>query len=102
MARLDVLKEFLDQSPDDPFLHFAIAKEFEKGDNLDDALEKYRFLESTHPDYLGTYYHLGQLLIKLNHLPMAKEAIEKGIEVAIKQEDQHSKSELEGLLMELT
>jgi len=52
---------FLEASPDDSFLLFAIAKEHEKAGATDEALEYYLKLTATDPDYVGTYYHLGKL-----------------------------------------
>ncbi len=99
--RLEQLMTFLDNSPAEPFILFAIAKEYEGlGDN-EKALEYYLRLEGADADYVGTYYHLGKLYEQLNEEFKAFSTYKKGIEVAKKIGDQHSLSELAGAKMEL-
>ncbi len=101
MNRMDLLRQYLDESPDDPFLIFALAKEFEKIGDDELALEKYRQLKEEHADYVGTYYHLGKLLVRIDQIGDASKVYRKGINVAKAQNDLHSRSELEGALLEI-
>jgi len=101
MERIDLLRQYLEESPEDPFLLFALAKEFEKMGDRKRALEKYQQLKTDHPDYVGTYYHLGKLLLEEGLSAEASEAYRTGIAVAKKQSDLHSRSELEGALLEI-
>ena len=59
--RLKQLQGFLENSPNDSFLLFAIAKEYEGLGQDEQALEHYLLLTQTDPGYIGTYYHLAKL-----------------------------------------
>ena len=96
MTRLEQLQQLLDATPDEPFILFAIAKEYEKGQNLDQALTWYLRLREANPDYVGLYYHLGKLYEEKQELEKALEAYQAGMEVAKTQGDQHALGELAG------
>lgn len=100
-ARLNQLMGFLENSPQEPFILFAIAKEHEKGEQLQQALDYYIQIETNSPDYVGTYYHLGKLYEKLGKDAAAFSTYKRGMEVAKAAGDQHSLSELAGAKMEL-
>jgi tetratricopeptide (TPR) repeat protein len=99
--RLQTLQGLLSDSPDDPFLLFAIAKEYEKLLDFDQALEQYLLLQEKTPDYVGLYYHLGKLYERLDQWDNALETYKKGMTVARKAGDQHALGELAGAKMNL-
>jgi len=99
--RLKQLQQFLAESPNDPFLFFAIAKEYEKLDANKEALAYYLKLAKEHPDYVGTYYHLGMLHASLEKYEEALFIYEKGMEVAKAAGDRHAYAELAGAKMEI-
>lgn len=99
--RLDQLMGFLESSPKEPFILFAIAKEYEGLDNKNAALEYYNKIVEYSPSYVGTYYHLGKLLEQLEQPEKALQIYQKGMEEAKKAGDNHSFSELAGAKMEL-
>lgn len=92
--RLQVLQQLLEKNPDDSFALFAIAKEFEKMNDPDQALEYYNRLRRSDPGYVGLYYHLGKLYEKKNRPDDALKAYKEGIDVARKAGDMHALSEL--------
>jgi tetratricopeptide (TPR) repeat protein len=94
MPRLEQLYAFLKEQPNEPFLLFAIAKEYENADNLPKALEYYENLQENSPQYVGTYYHLGKLLERLKRPETALEVYKKGADVARAERDFHALSEL--------
>jgi len=100
-TRLEQLLSFLEGSPKDAFIHFAIAKEYENLDNLDKALSYYQHLEQNNPDYVGTYYHLGKLYEKQEKINEAFSTYKKGMSIAKKLGDQHALSELAGAKLAL-
>ena len=95
--RLNQLKLMLDQDPNDSFITYAIAKEYEKLDQLKNALDTYISLMNNDPEYVGLYYHLGQLYEQLDENDKAMEIYESGILIAKKQSDFHALSELNGV-----
>lgn len=99
--RLNQLLQYLEDSPDDAFLLFAVAKEYEKNEDRDKALQYYRQLVAKTPDYVGVYYHLGKLYEKLEEPGKALQTYEQGMRVAQEAGDQHALSELAGARMNL-
>ena len=95
MDKINLLKSYLKETPNDPFLHFALAKEYENVGELETAIEKYEYLIQTHTDYVGTYYHAGKIYEKVLNFDRAKECYDLGLEQAYKVGDRHSASELE-------
>ncbi len=101
-SRLDKLLEFFQNEPEDAFLQYALATEYLRLNETDKALYYYENLVNKHPDYVGTYYHLGKLYEALNRKPDAINIYEKGMEIAKKQCDNHAFSELQAVYREAT
>jgi len=99
--RLNQLLEMYDENVTDSFLLFALAKEYEKEDHLDKALEFYLDLKNKDKDYIGLYYHLAHLYEKLDDPDIALNIFNEGIELANKQNDMHALSELKNAKMNL-
>ena len=99
MSRLDQLFDLLKSQPNEPFLLFAIAKEYEKAGDIDMALDYYLKLKETTPQYVGTYYHLGKLYERLEQPEAAFLTYKTGMVVAKKEGDMHAFSELSGAKM---
>jgi len=96
--RLQQLLNFLENSPGDAFISFAIAKEYEGLGELDKSLAAYEALVKSKPDYVGTYYHLGKLYEKLEKYEAAETTFTTGITVARAAGDKHAAGELQGAL----
>lgn len=94
--RIERLKTFLKESPDDCFINHALALEFVK--LQDDATAKAYFEKNYQfdPSYVATYYHLGKLLERLQQPTDALRIYEEGMQAAKKAGDQHSYNELQG------
>ena len=99
--RLKQLFQFLKASPDDSFILFAIAKEYEGLKAIPQAFEYYHLLRDKTPDYVGLYYHLGKLYETQEDWPTAIATYDKGMEVAKNQGDRHALGELRGAREEL-
>ena len=87
-TRISRLLEFLENEPNDPFLNYALGERAL-------ALTYFEDLISKHPDYVGTYYHLGKLYETLGRKEEAITTYKNGIEVANKQQNAHARSELQ-------
>ncbi|SKB41270.1 Tetratricopeptide repeat-containing protein [Parapedobacter luteus] len=92
--RLQQLIGFLAESPSDPFLKYALATEYLKLGQVDNALRYYEELLDKHPDYVGTYYHLAKLYEALERKADAIAVYEKGMQAAESKRDLHALSEL--------
>lgn len=99
--RLDQLLKLLEGNDSDSFLLFAVAKEYEKREDYQSALEYYLRISAQDPAYVGLYYHLGKLYEELGQRDKAIETYQAGIQQATQAGDQHAKSELSAALMEL-
>ena len=99
--RLTKLKEFLSENPNDSFLIFAIAKEYEKLNELNKAAENYDLIIQNEPEYVGVYYHRAKLHETLNENEQAVAVYKQGLEVAKRTKDFHAASELNTALMNL-
>lgn len=101
MKRIEQLQQLLQNSPNEPFILFALAKEYEKLQEQPQALKIYEQLRDNQPDYVGTYYHLGKLYEKLDRPAEAFKTYAKGMHVAQQAGDMHSRSELAGAKLAL-
>lgn len=101
MNRIEKLQEYLLASPQDSFLQHALALEFIKIDR--DADAKILFLEilQQYPGYVGSYYHLGKLLERMEDTVQAIQVYTNGMNEAKKAGDKHAYNELQGALEEL-
>ncbi|MET3113843.1 tetratricopeptide (TPR) repeat protein [Pedobacter sp. CG_S7] len=95
-TRLISLLEFLKSDPNDPFVIYALATEYNSLNDTKQAFHYYHLLISDHPDYVGTYYHLGKLYEKNLELDKATETYQKGMAVAREKRNNHAFSELQG------
>ncbi|MNX54912.1 Tetratricopeptide repeat protein [compost metagenome] len=95
-TRLAKLLEFLSNDPNDPFVLYALATEYNTSNDTEKALEYYLKLITDHPDYVGTYYHLGKLYQKIGQAEQALDIYQKGMIAARNKRDMHAFSELQG------
>jgi tetratricopeptide (TPR) repeat protein len=98
MSRIVELEKMLDENPDDPFLIFALAKEYEKSEGTLQALLMYEHLVTNYPTYIATYYHYAKVLQKAGNKSEALLLLQKGIEEGTKAKEMHAVSEMRGLL----
>lgn len=98
MSKIEQLHEFLKENPDDSFLRFALALEFIKAVNYDEALKLFKLLVEQDPDYLATYLHYGNLLGATGNTSMAEKIYAQGIAVAKAQSKIKARQELEQAL----
>jgi len=101
MNRIEQIEQFLKGSPADPFLRHALALEYIKINHDSIARQIFEHLLSERPDYVGSYYHLAGLLVKMGEQDLAVEWYQKGINAARKAGDQHALRELQSALEEL-
>jgi hypothetical protein len=98
--RIEQLLAFYEDDPKDPFNIYCLATEYKEYDQAK-AWEYYSQLLREHPTYLATYYHAAELLIERDEIDEAERLIDKGIELAIAQNNQLALRELRNLLNNL-
>ncbi|MFD2035357.1 tetratricopeptide repeat protein [Belliella marina] len=94
LSRIETLKSYADQEPDNPFNWYALALEF-RNDDPHQALLYFKQLLTNHRTYLPTYYHAASLCSELNLIEDAKKIYEDGISLAKEQQDLHALRELQ-------
>ena len=94
MGKIEKLKQFLNDNPEDSFLKHALALEYVKAGNDGEAEKLFTEILENRQDYLGSYYHLGKLLERKNEEQQAIAVYEKGMQVAKAAGDNHAYSEL--------
>src|SRR5690349_6977192 len=97
-SRLEVLKNFVAQNPSDSFARYGLAMEYVKAGDLARAVEEFRGLQETNPNYAAAYYHGGQTLEKLGRPDEARAMYRQGIEVTTRIGDLHTRSEIQAAL----
>lgn len=101
MERIEKLKEFLKESPDDCFMKHALALEYVKIHNDTEAEKIFTELLDKNPAYIGSYYHLAQLLVRKGQEKEAAFYYEKGMAEARKAGEQRAYNELQAAREEM-
>jgi len=98
--RLTLLLQYLEQDPNDAFTQFALAQEYLKCGDTQQALLFFEQLVVNDPLYVGTYYHLGKLFEHLGESERAVATYRDGITIAKEIRDFHARAELQSALLE--
>ena len=96
-----MLTQILEQNPKDAFARYGLAMEHANQGQSEAALGEFDRLLIDHPDYTAGYFMAAQTLVKAGRNDDAKQRLEQGISSAERTGNQHARSEMEALLMEL-
>ena len=96
MDRISKLKEYMKTADKDSFLQHALALEYIKVGNDEEAKKLFNEILKREPTYVGSYYHLGKLLERIGDPKKAMRVYARGMEVATAANDYHSYTELQG------
>ena len=97
--RLHQIQKMLETHAEDPFLHYASALEYEKMKQFNEARNVLSNLIHIQPDYLPTYYRLGQILEQLHETENAIESYRLGLKLAKSTGDYKAAGEISEALM---
>ncbi|MGI9190919.1 MAG: tetratricopeptide repeat protein [Chitinophagaceae bacterium] len=100
--RIEKLNTMLKLMPNDCFLWHALALEYAKTGDYSSAQAYFEKVLSIDANYIGSYYHLGKTVEKLNNLDAAKLIYEEGIRRAGVLNDRHARSELQQALDDIS
>ncbi len=100
-SRLEMLTGILKRDPNNLLARYGLAMEYAQQGNTDGALEQFRALMVSHPDYVAAYYQAGRALQKAGDLDRAREVFQHGIAACNRVGDLHARSELEAALGEI-
>jgi Tfp pilus assembly protein PilF len=101
MEKIEKLRSFLSDSPEDPFLNHALALEYIKLGNETEARQLFLKILTRDPSYIGSYYHLARLLERAGETKNAKAWYEKGMIAAKQSGDIHAFNELQAAYEDL-
>jgi tetratricopeptide (TPR) repeat protein len=99
--RIEKIKAFLKDSPRDCFLNHAMALEYVKMGDEENARKYFEINLANEAEYVATYYHLGKLLERTGAQKAAIDIYERGMAAAKAAKDMHSYSELQNAKEEL-
>jgi tetratricopeptide (TPR) repeat protein len=97
--RLALMQNMLEQDPNDAFLKYAIALEYKAVGQIDPAITSLQALVVAHPDYLPTYYQLGEMLVQSDKLEEAIKIYLQGRWLAKTQQDHKTLGEINEALL---
>jgi hypothetical protein len=98
MSRLDAIRKFVEQSPNDPFPRYGLAMELKNLGRHEEAHQAFVDLETRHPDYVPQYLMHAGVLGALQNRSEARAVLERGIAAAQKKRDAHALGELQSAL----
>jgi Tfp pilus assembly protein PilF len=101
MEKIEKLKQFLNENPGDSFLQHALALEYVKAGEDEQAKKIFEEILARDPGYVGSYYHLAKLLERRSDIQEAIACYQKGMEEAKKAADSHAYNELRSAYEEL-
>ena len=101
-SRLEMLRGFIAQRPEDPFPRYALAQELKNSGDLEGAWATYSDLLASHATYVPAYFHGGQVLVALGRKDEAKGVFERGIVACDQAGDSKTRNELLGVLAEIS
>ena len=101
MDRIETLKKYLNESPDDSFLQHALALENIKMGNDSAARLLFEQILNRDAGYIGSYYHLARLLERTGNREEAMQVYVRGMAASREAGDQHAFNELQAAYEDL-
>jgi predicted Zn-dependent protease len=100
-TRREKLQAMLENDPDDQFLRYALAMEWDKEGATDPSLELLTRLTCDDPPHVPAYFMAGQILARASRLSESRTFLRDGIEQARQQGDTHAAGEMREFLTSL-
>ena len=101
MSRLEQIQNMLAADPQDAFLNFALAMEYVKSGQLEEAVAQFAKVSEVDPHNVASYFQRGNTLITLGRLHDASTVLREGIAVAERIGDHHAAGEMGEVLATL-
>lgn len=90
MSRLDQLIKMLQNEPADRFLNFALAMEYIKAGQQQEALAQFSRVVEIDPAYVPAYFQKADLLVALGRHGDAKQVYAEALTAAEQSGDKHA------------
>ncbi|MFN4313577.1 MAG: tetratricopeptide repeat protein [Chitinophagaceae bacterium] len=102
MDRIEKLKQFLDLTPHDPFLMYALGLEYRKLGQSEECLFWFNKALEVDPDYIGSYQQLGSYWLEKGDRSKALSFWQGGMDAARRKGDRHAAQEISQWLDDLS
>lgn len=96
--RLEMLKKLTSSGSGDSFAFYALALEYRKEGQIDEAVSTFSTLKARDAGYLPMYLMAGQMLVEAERVAEARSWLEAGLELARARGDGKTAGELESEL----
>jgi predicted Zn-dependent protease len=99
--RVEMLRQFIVERPEDPFPRYGLAIELKNRGDLAGAEQEFAALVAKFPDYTPAYLHAGNTLAALGRKADAIALFKAGIAACVRKRDAHAQGEISAALVEL-
>jgi tetratricopeptide (TPR) repeat protein len=96
--RLAFLEKATADGSTDPFVWYGLGMEYRTLKRIDEALQTFTTLRTTHPDYVPSYHMCAQMLTEAERKDEARAWLEAGIATAKRTGNTHALSEMQDAL----
>jgi thioredoxin-like negative regulator of GroEL len=98
VSNIEFFASAIEKDPDNTFARYSLAMEHRKSGDLATALATFNALIEHTPDYVAAYLMAAQVAVGLDDEDQAIDIINRGIEAAKAEKNDHAASELTDLL----
>lgn len=100
MIELSDLRARVESNPENILFRFSLAQQLCKEDLYEEAIKHLQVCTQQKPDWMMAHILLGKALLRAQRLSQAKVALEKSLQLAIKQHHEEPQEEIQTLLGE--
>lgn len=100
-ARREKIEALLANDPQDQFLRYGLAIEFDNEERFDESVALFEGLTKDTPAHVASFFRGAQLLSKLDRINEARTWLRNGIDEARRQGNGHAAGEMAELLAQL-
>jgi hypothetical protein len=100
-SRREKIEAMLQLEPQDQFLRYSLACEYDSEDRADEAAALFEGLQRDEPPHVPSFLRGAQLLVRLDQVAEARGVLRDGIEAARQQGNAHAAGEMAELLTSL-
>lgn len=100
-TRREKLEAMLQAEPEDEFLRYSLAVEYDQEGRWEESLALFEGLMRQHPPHVPSFLRCAQMLVRLDRIEDARRMLREGIEIARQQQQLHAAGEMGQLLASL-
>lgn len=100
-TRREKIEAMLKDEPNDVFLRYGLAVEYDNEERYDDSLALFTGLTKDSPPHVPSFFRAAQLLARLDRVNEARALLRDGIEAARQQGNAHAAAEMSEFLASL-